>query len=116
MQRASVQIVQIGGRLQPAMERVFESLSDELNAQAKLLDSVSYKRVLDRGFALVRDGEGTPILRAASATPGSPIEVEFIDGAILATIHSDSKTTKTKQKHQSPKNKNVRDDGQGSLL
>lgn len=117
MQRASVQIVQIGGRLQPAMERVFESLSDELNAQAKLLDSVSYKRVLDRGFALVRDGEGTPILRAASATPpGSPIEVEFIDGAIVATIHSDSKTTKSKQKHQSPKNKSVRDDGQGSLL
>ncbi len=50
----------------------------------KLLAAFSYRGVLERGFALVRDGEGKP-LRAASAVTGRMrLDIEFADGRVGA--------------------------------
>lgn len=42
------------------------------------------KKTLSRGFALVRALDGKPVTRAAHATDGAAIEIEFQDGRILA--------------------------------
>jgi exodeoxyribonuclease VII large subunit len=51
---------------------------------AQLLAAFSYRGVLARGFALVRDGAGRPLRSAAVIGAGMPIEIEFSDGRVGA--------------------------------
>jgi exodeoxyribonuclease VII large subunit len=86
MKAAGIQLDQSGDRLRPAFDRLLQTLTDRLTTQSKLLQSVSYKSVLERGFALVRDADGNPVLRAADASAGMAIDIEFTDGAVGATV------------------------------
>jgi exodeoxyribonuclease VII large subunit len=54
---------------------------------AQLLAAFSYRGVLTRGFALVRDAAGQPLRSAAAVGAGMPIEIEFSDGRIGARAH-----------------------------
>jgi exodeoxyribonuclease VII large subunit len=60
-------------------------LSERLEGLGQLLDSLSYERVLARGFALVRDGAGLPVLAAASVRPGAALVIQFADGDVPVT-------------------------------
>jgi exodeoxyribonuclease VII large subunit len=51
-----------------------------LDGNAKLLGSLSYQSVLERGFALVRDEAGRTVRAAAGLHAGDRLEVEFRDG------------------------------------
>jgi exodeoxyribonuclease VII large subunit len=84
------------GQCREAAERVHERLAPALAAQlerkrarvvsiAQLFDSLNYKSVLARGFALVRDAEGSPVRRAANVGAGQPLAVEFGDGSVQVT-------------------------------
>jgi exodeoxyribonuclease VII large subunit len=53
-----------------------------LEALARILNGVSYKGVLDRGFALVRGGDGHVRRRAAAIASGEPLSLHFADGEI----------------------------------
>jgi exodeoxyribonuclease VII large subunit len=53
-------------------------------AKVKLLEALSYRSVLARGFALVRDKTGRTLRNAAAVKPGSAMVLEFADGAIEA--------------------------------
>ena len=46
----------------------------------QLLGALSYRGVLARGFALVRDEQGSPLHAAASVGPGARLNLEFADG------------------------------------
>ena len=48
----------------------------------KLLESYSFHSVLNRGFALVRDQDGHPVLSAADVSAGDTIGIEFGDGEV----------------------------------
>jgi exodeoxyribonuclease VII large subunit len=50
----------------------------------QLLAAFSYRGVLARGFALIRDAAGQPLRSAAAITAGMPIEIEFSDGRVGA--------------------------------
>jgi exodeoxyribonuclease VII large subunit len=56
----------------------------QLDGQAQLLASLSYQSVLQRGFALVRDGEGRAVREAQAVHAGDPLELEFRDGRVNA--------------------------------
>jgi len=45
---------------------------------------LSYEGVLERGFALVRDTEGTPLKRAREVRPGQALRLQFADGSANA--------------------------------
>ena len=51
---------------------------------AQLLAAFSYRGVLARGFALIRDAAGQPLHSATAVTAGMPIEIEFSDGRVGA--------------------------------
>ena len=53
-----------------------------LSSEIKLLASLSYKSVLLRGYALVRDAGDQPVRAAAAVRPNQPLTVEFADGRI----------------------------------
>ncbi|HHZ07627.1 MAG TPA: exodeoxyribonuclease VII large subunit [Rhizobiales bacterium] len=56
----------------------------------RMLATVSYQSILERGFAVVRDAEGTPIRRAAMVGPGAALAIQFSDGVISATAAGDA--------------------------
>ena len=105
-------------RLPLSIGRQITATGDRLAAQAKLLDSYSYKGVLERGFALVRNGAGEPVQRAAGLASGDSVEIEFFDDKRRATIDGGGggEDGKPKPKPKTPRRPSGGDDGQGSLL
>ncbi|MEA2898522.1 MAG: exodeoxyribonuclease large subunit [Bradyrhizobium sp.] len=55
----------------------------------QLLTALSYKSVLTRGFALVRDERGHAVRAAANVGPGARLDLEFADGRVGATADAD---------------------------
>jgi exodeoxyribonuclease VII large subunit len=51
-----------------------------LDSLTRILDSISYKAVLARGFALVRGGDGNIRRRAGEIKPGEGLALVFADG------------------------------------
>ena len=53
-----------------------------LDACGKLLGSLGYHGVLQRGYALVRDSEGRTVRSAAVVAAGQQLDIELADGRI----------------------------------
>lgn len=105
-------------RLEPAYNRKLADLSTRLEGAGRMLDSLSYERVLDRGFALVTNAEGKPVSRADSLQDGDRLGLKFVDGSREVDVVSGGEPQK-KMPPQKPvrKPKPKSDPGlQGSLL
>ena len=74
----------------------------------------SYRGVLARGFALVRDGEGHPLRAAAAVAGGTRLEIEFSDGRVGAT--ADGEGSLPKPTAPSRARAAAKPGGQGSLF
>lgn len=74
-----------------AFKRVVERQRAQIDAQGNLLRTLSHRNVLARGFALVRDGSGNMVRRAAALNPGDAFEVEFEDGRVAGHADGGSK-------------------------
>ncbi|XAZ23743.1 exodeoxyribonuclease VII large subunit [Sinorhizobium sp. B11] len=55
-----------------------------LAAQDRVLQSLSYKNVLKRGYAVIRDEENRPVSQASALSDGMGIAIEFADGRVGA--------------------------------
>lgn len=55
-------------------------------AQDRVLQSLSYRNVLKRGYAVVRDSENRPVSLKAALSAGQGVSVEFADGRISAVV------------------------------
>jgi len=89
--RASESLERLSRTAGRAVRVVLERRRQALDAQGKLLGTLSYKSVLQRGFALVRDGKGQPIHQAAGVKRGQALEIEFADGTVKAKEDSGPK-------------------------
>ncbi|HEY2533060.1 MAG TPA: exodeoxyribonuclease VII large subunit [Xanthobacteraceae bacterium] len=81
---------------------------------AELLAAFSYRGVLARGFALVRDGDGRPLRSAAAVNPGMAIDIEFADGRIGAHTDAAGATPRADSAKARPRRGST--SGQGSLF
>lgn len=61
------------------MQNKMSTLGQSIAHLGQMLNSLSYKNVLSRGYAIVRDGENNIITRADGARPAS---IEFADGVV----------------------------------
>jgi exodeoxyribonuclease VII large subunit len=89
VERQSRRLDEFGQRLDRAGGRLVAPSAERLQRLAQLLDSYSYARVLERGFALVRTGVGEPVTAAAAVEPGAALTIAFHDGTVRATAHGD---------------------------
>jgi exodeoxyribonuclease VII large subunit len=89
---------QASRRLRGVMGPLLRNAAQRLDGQSSLLESLSYKNVLARGYALVRDDAGRPVFSAADAVSGGDIEIEFSDHALGATLHGDAPKPRTPAK------------------
>lgn len=55
-----------------------------LGAQDRVLQSLAYRNVLKRGYAVVRNGEDRVVTAASAVRPGEYLSIEFADGRIPA--------------------------------
>lgn len=75
----------VGERLGPALQGQIKRKAERFEALGQLFDSLNYKSVLARGFALVRDADGHPLRSADAVTDGQALVLEFADGKADAT-------------------------------
>lgn len=83
--KAQERTAELQGRLQSAWMRYAGNREDKLRALASLLESVNYKKVLARGFALVKDASGKLVTTAAQAKKSEALVVTFQDGEVKVT-------------------------------
>jgi exodeoxyribonuclease VII large subunit len=80
-------------RLAERARRALVTLMQRLQARTahsgQLLAALSYRGVLARGFALVRDERGHAVHAAGAVGPGARLELEFSDGRVGATADAD---------------------------
>jgi exodeoxyribonuclease VII large subunit len=82
-------IVRLTERARRAVVTSLQRLSARVEQDTKLLTALSYRSVLARGFALVRDEAGHPLHNAASVGPSAALSIEFADGRVAATASED---------------------------
>jgi exodeoxyribonuclease VII large subunit len=69
-------------RLQTAIASTVQQRLTRLETQGALLEALSYKATLDRGFAIVRNQSGEVVRAKAGIKPGASLSVTFHDGQI----------------------------------
>jgi len=139
--RADKQIMDLGTRLQGAVRNTLTREAEGLARYDRLLESYSYRNVLKRGFAVVRDGNGNLVGKSSDLVTGQTYDLEMGDGikpvtagegvatskpqksgddsANIPTQNTASSTPEKPAKPKSAKKKNPPpkdDDRQGSLL
>jgi exodeoxyribonuclease VII large subunit len=82
--------------------------ADRRERAARLLETLSHKATLRRGFALVRDADGRALTAAAAVAPGAALSLEFHDGAVSAVAAGGPAPEPKKRARPAPK--------QGSLF
>jgi exodeoxyribonuclease VII large subunit len=95
-----------GRRMAEALKRLLAERALALEAQGRLLDSVSHAKVLERGFAFV-EAEGQLATRAAQVAPGAALVLHFHDGRVQATAEGAARPRPARPRDPGP---------QGSLL
>jgi exodeoxyribonuclease VII large subunit len=71
-----------GQRAAQGLSRMVEFRRQRFDGTAKLFDSLSYKSVLERGYALVRNDKGKPVHAASAVKPWQALTIEFADGEV----------------------------------
>ena len=77
-------LARLAARMTRAYDERLKSLRADLVSKEQLLGAMSYRGVLSRGFALVRDETQKPLWRADEVRQAQRLEIEFADGKIGA--------------------------------
>ena len=72
------QKIELVARFPTILENRFKALNQALNHMGQMLNSLSYKNVLQRGYAIVRDQDNNII----STNTAIPASIEFSDGIL----------------------------------
>ena len=73
-------------RLAPALQRAVRDQRRGLDMLGSRIEAFNYSKILERGFAVVRDGEGAIVRAGAGLAAGSAVELEFADVRRKAVI------------------------------
>jgi exodeoxyribonuclease VII large subunit len=90
-------------RFDPSLPRLLADRALRLDAQGKLLQSLSYRGVLARGYAIVTDQDGALIRSSGSVAGGQPIGIVFADGDVAAHVDSEFALPPLRQRRKRPK-------------
>jgi exodeoxyribonuclease VII large subunit len=119
--RAHERTERLAERAERAMLTILDKLEARMLYSGQLLTALSYRSVLARGFALVRNDAGHPLHAAADVTAGARLELEFSDGRVAATAGTDQpvlappQTAAAPRRPRTPK-RTVKSADQGSLF
>ncbi len=113
-ERAHLELKRRADRLLPALRNRLADRRKALESVGRLLGSLSYEQVLRRGFALVRDASGAPVLSGEGVHAGDHWTVTFQgQTTVPVTVDAGPPGTDTPP---SPRKKNEKPKGQGDLF
>jgi exodeoxyribonuclease VII large subunit len=103
--RAHERTLRLAERARRALLTALQRHQARISHSGQLLAALSYRSVLTRGFALVRDEHGQAVHAAAAIGPGARLNLEFADGRVGATADADrpAPTVTTKPVASEPK-------------
>ena len=107
--RHGERVREVTERMRLATRRHLTDLNQTLSAQGKLLETLSYKTTLSRGYAFVAGMKERLIRRAADVTPGEHLTLTFADGTASVTAGGDAPDPKKPRAKGKPA-------GQGDLF
>ncbi len=107
------ELMQLSKRMPIAFERVKNDKNNQLIGFGKLLKSLSYKSVLQRGFAIVSDDKDKLVRSGKQVKTNQLLNIQFADDKI-SVIVADNEIAKPKAKIKPKLSK--KDDGQSSLF
>ncbi|MGE7370169.1 exodeoxyribonuclease VII large subunit [Neorhizobium sp. NPDC001467] len=84
LHREGQRVATLSQRASSAVTHAMARRHSAIAAQNRVLQSLSYKNVLKRGYAVIRGEDDAPLTRAAGISAGQAISVEFADGRIGA--------------------------------
>ncbi len=87
-------VVAFGERSQRATIALLSQRKARVESAGQLLAAFSYRGVLARGFALVRDGGGHPLRSASAVAAHMPLVIEFSDGRVGAVADGQARDSK----------------------
>lgn len=79
---ATLKLGNASERMATASQKLLDKPSQNIDSLSRMLESLSFKKVLERGYAVLRDDGGKLISRKKSAVAGSTAKVTFFDGDI----------------------------------
>ena len=83
-------------QLSRAFVAIHKDRKRSLDQAVALLESYSYERILDRGFALISNTEGNTVSSVKKLKTGDKVGLRFGDGEALALIAEPSETGKSR--------------------
>ncbi|PCI33617.1 MAG: exodeoxyribonuclease VII large subunit [Alphaproteobacteria bacterium] len=113
IERGGERTQQLAGRMGRAEAQNLSRMQNGFEATGRLFDSLNYKRVLDRGFAVIRDAQGRALTQAAATSAGDGLDIEFSDGHVAAMVTGAPPKKKPRPKKADPKKEDQR---QGTLI
>jgi exodeoxyribonuclease VII large subunit len=114
-------IARLSERAHRALATSTQRLQARIAHSGQLLGALSYRSVLARGYALVRDVWNHPVHSASGIVAGARLSVEFSDGRITATADTDRTATSSAkpaggEAKPAPPKRVTKPVGQGSLF
>jgi exodeoxyribonuclease VII large subunit len=85
IQRGHECVADFDARLIRAFRHRVARAQASLESSARVLDSLSYRAVLARGFVLVRGADDVIKRHASAVKPGNELTLTFSDGEVKAT-------------------------------
>ena len=85
------EVMRLRDRLQPAMLRRLQEGRRMVDAQGRMLGSLSHEGVLARGFALVTRADGSLVRSVSAVAAGDALRLKLADGE-LSAVAGDAKT------------------------
>jgi len=82
IKRSSEKLGNVSDRLDRALNNRVGQKRTEFESPARLLESLSYHSVLDRGFAVIRNEDGKAISDAKNIAKGAALGIELRDGIV----------------------------------
>jgi exodeoxyribonuclease VII large subunit len=121
IERRRERVAAFRDRCDRAIDTILGNREARAERAGQLLAAFSYRGVLERGFALVRDTESNPVRRAAAMSPGQNIDIEFADGRVRAQAEQEGAVRLRPAAPPSPPRRRRRGrsdggEGQGSLF
>ncbi|NCT40170.1 MAG: exodeoxyribonuclease VII large subunit [Alphaproteobacteria bacterium] len=71
-------------QLKSAAPTITQKRSQNLDHLGKMLDAYSFKKTLERGYAVIRSTEGKPIITASDAKNHAALNIEFQNNEIIS--------------------------------
>jgi exodeoxyribonuclease VII large subunit len=117
--RQCERVAALSERARRAVDSLLRQRATSVERCGQLLNALSHRGVLARGFALVRDLAGRPLRQAAAVNAGMRLDIEFSDGHVRAAAEGSSTAADKPQAPAASKPRGRRGNGnsnQGSLF